>query len=39
MLNRRGFLKGIFGAVALVAAAPALSPKFKADPVRGIRAY
>lgn len=24
MLNRRGFLKGIFGAVALVAAAPAL---------------
>ena len=25
MLNRRGFLKGIFGAVALIAAAPALS--------------
>ena len=24
MLNRRGFLKGIFGAVALIAAAPAL---------------
>lgn len=24
MLNRRGFLKGVFGAVALIAAAPAL---------------